>query len=187
MTGIIYLVRADWMNDAKHLSYQRQSRNQKQLDPGSSRCRQHAAAHAAQRIFEKTWVAVLDKPYFLDSGKGFIWTSERSGRKHLYLYDLEGKMLHPISQGEWGIDSLLAVDEKAGLAYVASNRDAVPDKQVYALALDGSQAGQPTRITQADGWHDIQFSQTGQYLHRYLVQSRHARRKSACVMQTAAC
>ncbi|MES2103456.1 MAG: S9 family peptidase [Pseudomonadota bacterium] len=156
----IYLVRADWMNDAKHLTYQRQSRNQKQLDLVAvdvGNMRQRTLLSETSR----TWVAVLDKPYFLDNGKGFIWTSERSGRKHLYLYDLEGKMLHAISQGEWGIDSLLAVDEKTGLAYVASNRDAVPDKQVYALTLDGSQAGQPTRITQADGWHDIQFSKQG--------------------------
>ncbi|GGC78884.1 peptidase S9 [Undibacterium terreum] len=153
----IYLVRADWMNDAKHLTYQRQSRDQKQLDLVAvdvTNLQQQTLISETSR----TWVAVLDKPYFLEHGKSFIWTSERSGRKHLYLYDLQGKLLHAISKGEWGIDNLLAVDEKSGLAYVASNRDAVTDKQVYALALDGSKAEQPKRITQADGWHDIQFS-----------------------------
>lgn len=156
----IYLVRADWMNDARHLTYQRQTRDQKRLDLVAV-----DIGNMQQRTLvsetSKTWVAVLDKPHFLEHSQAFIWTSERSGRKHLYLIGLDGKLLHAVSQGEWGIDSLLAVDEKAGLAYVASNRDAATDKQVYALPLDGSKAGQPTRITQADGWHDIQFSKRG--------------------------
>ncbi|HTD06184.1 S9 family peptidase [Undibacterium sp.] len=156
----IYLVRADWMRDARHLVYQRQSRDQKHLDLVAV-----DVGNMQQRTLvsetSKTWVSILDKPYFLEHDKSFIWTSERSGRKHLYLYDLEGKLLHAISQGEWGIDGLLAVDEKAGQVYVASNRDAATDKQVYALPLDGSKAGQPKRITLADGWHDIQFSKQG--------------------------
>ncbi|MES2070358.1 MAG: S9 family peptidase [Pseudomonadota bacterium] len=157
----IYLVRADWSSDAKHLLYQRQSRNQKRLDLVAVEL-----GGMTQRTLisetSPTWVAVLDKPYFLEQRQAFLWTSERSGRKHLYLYDLNGTLLHPVTQGEWGIDALLAVDEKSGQVYVSSNRDAVPDKQVYALPLDGSRAGQPQRITQADGWHDTQFSQQGQ-------------------------
>jgi dipeptidyl-peptidase-4 len=74
---------------------------------------------------------------------------------------MSGKLLHPISSGNWGIDNILAVDERAGKVYVASNRDAVIDKQAYALALDGSTADRPTRITKADGWHEDTFAQNG--------------------------
>ena len=65
------------------------------------------------------------------------------GKDLMGLKDLDGKLLHPISQGEWGFDDVLAVDEKAGRVYVSSNRDAVIDKQTYALALDGSTADRP--------------------------------------------
>ncbi|MGK9625968.1 DPP IV N-terminal domain-containing protein, partial [Salmonella enterica subsp. enterica] len=73
-----------------------------------------------------------------------------------------GKLLHPVTSGAWGIDSVLAVNQKTGKVYVASNRDAVIDKQTYALALDGSTADKPQRVTKADGWHDTTFSRTGE-------------------------
>jgi dipeptidyl-peptidase-4 len=156
----IYLVRADWSADAKTLVYQRQSRDQKRLDLVAV-----DAASLAQRPLltetSKTWVSLHDDLRFLAKGNSFIWASERSGRKHLYLYDMSGKLLHPISSGEWGVDNILAVDEAAGKVYIASNKDAVIDKQTYALNLDGSNAAKPVRITKTDGWHDDTFARNG--------------------------
>jgi dipeptidyl-peptidase-4 len=156
----IYLVRADWSTDGKTLVFQRQSRDQKRLDLVAV-----DAASLAQRPLltetSKTWVSIHDDLRFLGRQKAFIWASERSGRKHLYLYDLSGKLLHPISSGEWGVDNILAVDEQAGKVYVASNKDAVIDKQTYALNLDGSNASKPVRLTKQDGWHEDVFARNG--------------------------
>jgi dipeptidyl-peptidase-4 len=156
----IYLVRADWSADGRTLVYQRQSRDQKRLDLVAV-----DAASLAQRPLlsetSKTWVSIHDDLRFLGRQKAFIWASERSGRKHLYLYDLSGKLLHAISSGEWGVDNILAVDEQAGKVYIASNKDAVVDKQAYALNLDGSNAGKPVRLTKQDGWHDDVFARNG--------------------------
>jgi dipeptidyl-peptidase-4 len=157
----IYLVRADWSTDAKALFFQRQSRDQKTLelisvDPATLVQRPMLTETA------KTWTTISDDLRFLASGKGFIWSSERTGRNHLYVYDMNGKLQHAISKGEWGFDNLLAVDEKAGKVYVSANKDAVYDKQVYALALNGSTADKPKRVTQADGWHEASFSRNGE-------------------------
>nr|WP_314546789.1 S9 family peptidase [uncultured Massilia sp.] len=156
----IYLVRADWSADSKTLVYQRQSRDQKRLDLVAV-----DAATLAQRPLltetSTTWVAIHDDLRFLSKQKAFIWASERSGRNHLYLVDLNGKVLHPISSGEWGVDNVLAVDEDAGKVYIASNKDALTDKQTYALNLDGSNAAKPVRITKTDGWHDDTFAKNG--------------------------
>ena len=157
----IYLVRADWSANSKALFYQRQSRDQKTLelisvDPATLKQRTLVTEHA------DTWTTIHDDLRFLKGKNAFLWSSERSGRNHLYLYDLDGKLLHAVSKGDWGIDNVLAVDEKAGKVYVASNRDAVVDKQTYALALDGSSADKPKRITQGDGWHDAAFARNGE-------------------------
>jgi dipeptidyl-peptidase-4 len=156
----IYLVRADWSADGKTVVYQRQSRDQKRLDLVGV-----DAATLAQRTLltetSNTWVSLHDDLRFLKNRNAFIWASERSGRNHLYLYDLNGKLLHPISKGEWGVDNILAIDEKAGKVYIASNKDAVIDKQTYALNLDGSNADKPVRITKTDGWHDDTFAANG--------------------------
>jgi len=156
----IYLVRADWSADGKTLAYQRQTRDQKRLDLVAV-----DAASLAQRTLltetSPTWVSIHNDLRFLKNRPAFIWASERSGRNHLYLYDLNGKLINPISSGEWGVDNVLAVDEKAGKVYVSSNRDAVIDKQTYALALNGSTAGKPARITKGDGWHEAAFAGNG--------------------------
>ncbi|HEU4843577.1 MAG TPA: S9 family peptidase [Burkholderiaceae bacterium] len=157
----IYLVRADWSASARTLLFQRQSRDQKTLELVAV-----DAATLAQRVLvtetSPTWVGIHDDLRLLADDAGFIWSSERSGRNHLYLYDMAGQLLHPISSGAWGIDNLLAVDEKAGRVYVAANRDAVIDRQTYALAIDGSTVDHPQRITQGDGWHDAVFSRNGE-------------------------
>jgi dipeptidyl-peptidase-4 len=156
----IYLVRADWSADAKTLVYQRQSRDQKRLDLVAV-----DAATLAQRPLltetSTTWVSIHDDLRFLGRRNAFIWASERSGRKHLYLYDMSGRLLHPISSGEWGVDNILAVDEQAGKVYIASNKDAVIDKQTYVLNLDGSNANKPVRLTKQDGWHEDVFARNG--------------------------
>lgn len=157
----IYLVRADWSADSKTLVYQRQTRDQKRLDLIAV-----DAATLAQRTLltetSKTWVSIHDDLRFLKNQNAFLWSSERTGRNHLYLYDMNGKLLRAVSSGDWGIDNVQAVDEKTGRVFVASNRDAVVDKQIYSLALDGSTANKPTRITKADGWHDAAFARNGE-------------------------
>ena len=156
----IYLVRADFSADAKTLVYQRQTRDQKRLDlvavdVGTLAQRPLFSEHS------KTWVSIHNDLRFLKNQKAFIWASERSGYNHLYLYDMDGKLLRPISSGQWGVDDVLAVDEGAGKVYVSSNRDAAIDKQTYALSLDGRSADKPARITQGDGWHDAAFASNG--------------------------
>lgn len=156
----IYLVRADWSGDGKTLVYQRQSRDQKRLELVAV----DAATLAQRPLFTETsntWVAVPADLRFLKSRNAFIWASERSGRNHLYLFDMNGKLLHPITKGEWGVDSILAVDEQAGKVYISSNKDAMIDKQTYAVNLDGGNADKPVRITKQDGMHDDTFSQNG--------------------------
>ncbi|MFC0135176.1 S9 family peptidase [Massilia eurypsychrophila] len=157
----IYLVRADWSADSKQLLYQRQTRDQKRLDLIAV-----DAATLAQRTVltetSNTWVSIHDDLRFLKNKQGFLWTSERSGRNHLYHYSMDGKLLRTLSSGEWGIDAIAAVDEKNGRVFVSSNRDNVVDKQIYSLALDGSNAARPVRITKTDGWHDASFARNGE-------------------------
>jgi len=156
----IYLVRADWSADAKTLVFQRQTRDQKRLDLIAV-----DAGTLAQRPLltetSKTWVAINDDLHFLKKRNAFIWASERSGRNHLYMFDMSGKLMHPITKGEWGVDNILAIDEDAGKVYIASNKDAVIDRQTYALNLDGSNADKPVRITKQDGVHSDTFSRNG--------------------------
>ncbi len=155
----IYLVRADWSPDARNLLYQRQSRDQKQLDL----VRYEVASGSQKTVVTETsptWVTVGGKPHFLKANNRFIWASERDGWNHLYLYDLDGRPVRTLTTGEWQIDDILGIDEPGQRVFVTSNRDAVIDKQVYSIALGESHArDKPRRITVADGWHEARFSE----------------------------
>ena len=153
----IYLARVKWTPAARSLAFERLSRDQKRLDLVLV----DAATLAERPLLSETssaWVNLADDLRFLERTSAFVWSSERSGTKQLYLYGMDGQLRHALTSGG-NVDELLAVDEPAGLIYFSSNRDAVIDRQLYTARLDGSDAARPRRISRADGWHEAQFAE----------------------------
>lgn len=157
----VYLARVDWLPDSRHLSYQLEQRNQQRLDLQRVDV-QSLEQKTLLTELSKTWVDLNSDLRFLDDGT-FVWASERSGYLHLYRYAGDGKLMHPISSGDWNIDKLLGVDQRNGQVYVQSNRDYVPDAQIYALKLDGSNASTPQRISKEDGTHLATFAEDASF------------------------
>ena len=112
----IYIPRVNWLPDSKHVAIQRLNRAQTVLDLMIADA---ASGKTRVALTEKDqyWINVNDDLKFLQDGKRFVWSSERSGYRHLYLYDLEGKELAQLTKGEWEVEAVDAVDEKAGVIY----------------------------------------------------------------------
>ena len=148
----IYLARVAW-KDPQHLWFQRQSRDQRTLELVETDL---ADGHQHVRLTEtaKTWVPLHDGLRFLADG-GFLWLSERSGHLHLQRHAADGALVSTLTSGAWDIDELLAVDEAAGIAYVAGTLDSPLQKHVYAVPLAG---GAPRRLTPPGGLHAATFS-----------------------------
>lgn len=148
----IYLARVDW-RDPQRLTFQRQSRDQKKLELIET-----TLTNGTQRTLvtetSTTWVPLHNDLRFLKDGR-FLWSSERSGFEHLYIASENGSTLTALTQGEWVVDGLLAIDETAGLAYVSGTRDGATEAHVYAVPLYG---GEPRRLTQAPGMHAATFA-----------------------------
>ncbi|MCF7222843.1 S9 family peptidase [Marilutibacter chinensis] len=147
----IYLARVDW-RDARHLGFQRQSRDQKtlelvevDLDSGRER--------VLVTETSKTWVPLHDNLRFLDDGR-LLWSSERSGYEHLYLIGTGGDAV-ALTSGDWAIDSVLSVDETAGLVYFAAGKDSPTESAVYRVPLAG---GAIERLSDVEGWHSATFA-----------------------------
>jgi dipeptidyl-peptidase-4 len=145
----MYVPRVSWLTDSKRLAIQRLNRTQTTLDlliadatTGKTR--------AALSENDANWINVSDDLYFLKDGKRFLWSSERSGYRHLYLYDLEGKQLAQITKGEWEVTSLDAVDEAKSLVYFTATEKSPLERHLYRVALDGTGF---TRLTKDEGTH----------------------------------
>ena len=152
----IYLPRVDWTPDSGHVAYQRLSRDQKRLDLVLVDSRTLASRTLLTET-SATWVALHDDLRFLKKQPGFVWSSERSGFRHLYLYGMDGVLRQTLTSGAWPVGHLLAIDEARGLVYFSSNKDAAIDNQVYTVPLNGSAAAAPARVSRGDGWHIAQF------------------------------
>jgi dipeptidyl-peptidase-4 len=146
----IYIPRVNWLNDSKHIAVQRLNRAQNTLGLLIA----NAATGKTRTAFSEqdpNWVNVSDDLYFFKDGKRFLWSSERTGYRHLYLYDLDGKLLGQITKGEWEVTSLNAVEESKGMVYFTATEKSPIERHLYRVGVDGSGF---TRITKEEGTHD---------------------------------
>jgi len=150
----IYIPRVNWLNDSKHIAIQRLNREQNTLDLliADAATGKRRPALSEQ---DRNWVNVSDDLYFFKDGKRFLWSSERTGYRHLYLYDLDGKQLAQLTKGEWEVTSLNAVKESKGAVYFTATEKSPLERQLYRVGLDGSGF---TRITKEEGTHDAVFA-----------------------------
>jgi dipeptidyl-peptidase-4 len=163
----IYLPRVQWLTDAKRLLIQRMNRAQNKLELILT----DFSTGKGQTILteeDKNWVNVSDDLYCFADGKGFLWSSERNGFRHLYLYDLSGKLQKRLTSGEWEVTGVVRVDEKKGDVYFTSTQKTLLESQLYRVALAGgtplgSARGEPERLTREDGSHGINMSPDAAY------------------------
>jgi dipeptidyl-peptidase-4 len=146
-----YLARVEWFPDGT-LSAQVQNRAQTELtlvrfDPRTGKRR---------TLLQETtdvWINLHEMLRPLESGAGgFVWASERTGFRHLYLYDEQGDLVHPLTGGEWMVDDIAGVDEVGEQVYFMATRDGPTECHLYAVSLAG---GEPRRITSEPGMHAV--------------------------------
>src|SRR6267154_826047 len=150
----IYIARVNWLTDSKHIAIQRLNRPQTVLDLLICDAAT-GAAHAALNETDQYWINVSNDLRFLKDGKRFLWSSERSSYRHLYLYDLEGKQLAQITKGDWEVSAVDAVDEGKGLVYFTGTAKSPLERHLYRVSLDGSAI---SRITIHNGTHGVKMA-----------------------------
>lgn len=89
---------------------------------------------------QKTWVELDDEGgriKFLKNGKGFILFSDTSGWKHMYYYDMKGKLINAITSGKYTVTDLSYVDEEKSIVYFVARKENTAHKDFYRINLDG--------------------------------------------------
>lgn len=151
----IYIPRVEWAREDL-LSFQWQSRDQQKLELRLFDLKSGTTRRLLTESSD-TWVNLSDDLYFLEDSDQFIWSSERDGYRHLYLYTLAGKLLKQLTSGDWVVDELEAVDEKTGMVYFTGRKDTVLERHLYAVPLQGK--GGIQRLSKRSGMHRIKFAE----------------------------
>jgi len=151
-SGEFLIVNVAWNGDT--LSYQVQNREQTWLDL------LFAGADGASRVVlretTKAWVDPLANPTWLDAKDGsgsFLWQSERTGFRHLYLYRNDGTLVRQVTNGDWEVRELHGAD--GAYIYFSGTERSPIGQDVYRVKLDGTGL---QRLSDAAGTHAATFS-----------------------------
>ena len=146
-----YIPRVQWTTAANTLSIQRLNRLQNKLeilhaDAGSGK------THVVLTDTNPAYVEINDDLRYLAGGKQFLFTSEKDGYQHLYLYDISGKLVRQVTQGNWEISAINGFDPKTGFVYYTSTEGSALQRHLYRINLSGSGK---KRISEAGNGTDV--------------------------------
>src|SRR6202522_974218 len=155
----VYLARVNWLPDSKRVAIQRLNRGQNQLDLLFCDVSTGASTTALTET-DKYWINVSDDLYFFSDNKKFLWSSERTGFRHFYLYENSGKQIAQLTSGDWAITDLggfgpgaanhPAVDEAHGYIYFLANKEDPRETGLYRVSIADKSL---TQITKGQGTH----------------------------------
>uniref|UniRef100_A0A7I4EGE6 Dipeptidylpeptidase IV N-terminal domain-containing protein n=1 Tax=Physcomitrium patens TaxID=3218 RepID=A0A7I4EGE6_PHYPA len=155
-----YLARVTWLPNG-YLTAQVQNRTQSKLkllrfDPLTGKRLVLLTEES------EVWVNLHDsftplRKYHGPLSGGFIWASEKTGFRHLYMHDEFGNCIRALTQGSWMVEQVAGVDEDAGLVYFTGAFDSPLEVHLYSASLDCTEPNlaEPKRLTQGAGRHIV--------------------------------
>lgn len=154
-----YVPRIKWTHDSNGLVVFKMNRHQNNLKLILA----DTKMGTTKILLEETndyYIDITDDLKFLKDKNHFVWTSEKSGFNHIYLYDMNGKMVRQITSGNFDVTRLYGVDEVNKMVYFQSAEQSPLERQVYSVGMDGNNK---KNLTPASGTNSAQFSSTFDY------------------------
>jgi dipeptidyl-peptidase-4 len=108
----------------------------------------------------ETWVNLHDDLRVVEATGEFVWSSERTGFKHLELRDRSGGLVRVLTAGEWPVDGVAGLDQHRREVWFTAGRESPLESHLYRVSIDG---GDPVRVTRAPGTHRINVARDGVY------------------------
>ena len=153
----IYLPRIAWTKDANVLAIQRLNRHQNHLEILAA----DTTTGKSRVFYDETndyYIDITDDWHFLEDGKRFLMTSERSGYNHIYLCNLDGTQAKQLTSGAWDVTAVYGFDGKE--VYFQAAKNTPVDRQIYAVNLKG----QMREVIGREGTNSATFSNDFSYL-----------------------
>lgn len=148
-----YIPRIKWMNHPDYLSVQTINRNQNDL-------KLHAvdATDLSNTVLlqekDDAYVDIHDNLTFLEDDS-FIWTSEKDGWNHIYLYNEDGDLMEQLTKGDWEVTQYYGYDQAEDRVYYQSSENGSINRDIYSISSSGKDK---LRLTRGDGTNAADFS-----------------------------
>lgn len=161
-----YVPRMEWANNSDEIILQHLNRKQNVSD--ILLC--NIKTGQPKTIYHETdsaWIDVLalwDEDYsyggwdWLNNGKAFMWASEQDGWRHLYSISRDGKTVTKITNGNFDVMGISAIDEKNGYVYFLASPNNATQKYLYRTKLNGAQPAERISPANQNGFHEYAVS-----------------------------
>lgn len=167
-----YIPEMEWAPDSKSVIFQHLNRlqNTNQVIRGDAR------SGVSRPVFQDrddAWVDVVDAWHWLETGKRFLWLSERDGWNHLYSVDAETGQVTLLTPGAFDVIRMVGlgpdlVGTSRRWVYFIASPDNPTQRYLYRAATDGQ--GGVERVSPRDqpGTHAYDLSKDGRWaFHTY--------------------
>ncbi len=116
-------------------------------------------------LFEEThgkYVEPLHPVLFVKNDPSrFIWQSRRDGWNHLYLYDVNGKLIRQLTSGNYEVTDVKGFDAKGENLFFVSTIESPLSRNLSSINLKN---GKLRRITSGDMMHNTTVSEYGDFV-----------------------
>ncbi len=124
-------------------------------------------SHLVMEETSEYWIDVFDffagishLFYFPEDHEEFFWISERDGWNHLYRFNYDGELINQVTEGEWEVTKVHAIDYDDNRIYYTSTEVSPLQRHLYAIDFDGTNK---TKLTQTVGTHNINLSPNAEF------------------------
>lgn len=153
-----YVPRIQFTSDPDRLAVVTLNRRQNRMDlymanPRSTECRLTIREENERYIDEKTYSSLR----FFDDRLAFI--SDRSGYKHLYVYNLAGQQLRQVTSGNYDVTAFYGYDRQTDRYFYASHEESPLRTAVYSVDRNGKKRN----LTPSPGTNSAVFSTSCRY------------------------
>lgn len=166
-----YVPRLYWTSLPEQLAVTEFNRAQTELklhffdvDTGEGRLIMQEESDVWIDIFD-FFAGIDDYFFFPESVAEFFWISDRNGWKHIYRFDYEGNLINQVTEGDWQVTYVHAVDPESETVYFTSTEESPLERHLYSVSFDGKNK---TRLTQIPGRHNVDMGPNGRFfIDRY--------------------
>lgn len=154
-----YLPRIKWTNNTNMLFVQRLNRHQNHLellsvDPSSGKSK------IILEEKDKYYIEIHDNLTFYKDDSGFLWTSEKDGFNHIYLFQISGKERRQITKGNWEVTNFYGYDDKNKVLYFQSNEESPLERNIYRVNIWGKSK---KKLSKKSGTNSASFNSNFSY------------------------
>lgn len=144
-----YLTNIAWSPDEKKIYIAVLNRDQNYM---KLNCYNAETGQFEQTLFEEKddkYIEPLNPVQFVKNNSAqFIWQSSRDGYNHIYLYDVNGKLIKQLTKGEWEVTEVKGFDKQGKKIYFTCNMSSPINRDLCSVTLSDAKI---KRITLNNG------------------------------------